>query len=222
MRDYRLVTKDEHGQPLSFFRRNADNNASKAIDQLSGICRGILADGIVNDAEAKYFVDWVRKHSEFEPTWPFTEILSRIDKIFTDGLVQEEERLELKHVMEMICGDSGEKIPSTKESRSSALPLDDPQPSSLTFPGRNVSITGKFAYGNRKKVIEAVSLSGAVATDNAPSRNTHILIIGRFVSRDWYCHDYGRKIEKAVELRNSGTGILIVSEQHWRTFIDVP
>lgn len=38
------------------------------------------------------------------------------------------------------------------------------------------------------------------------------LVIGVFASKDWYFKDYGRKIEKAVELRREMTGISIISE----------
>ena len=68
MRKHTLKTpKDTHGQPIQIFKANHDNNVSKAIDQLSGICAGILADGIVCDAEARFFNDWVQKFACYEP-----------------------------------------------------------------------------------------------------------------------------------------------------------
>lgn len=46
MRRYILTTpKDADGQPRLLFKANFENNVSKAIDLLSGICEGILADG---------------------------------------------------------------------------------------------------------------------------------------------------------------------------------
>jgi hypothetical protein len=78
------------------FKANLENNVSKAIDQLSGICSGILADGVVNEREAAFFADWVRKFAPFEPVWPFTDILARVERIFADGRCDDEEREELK------------------------------------------------------------------------------------------------------------------------------
>lgn len=222
MRDYYLQTKDDHGQPLTFFKRNLEINVGKAIDQLAGICQGILADGVVNDAEAKFFADWVRQHAQFEPVWPFTDILARIERIFADGIVDEDERLELKEVMQTVCGKGEDELLGGGQARSSALPLDNPQPDPLVLSERVISITGKFAYGNRKKVIEAITLKGGKATDSPPNRETHMMVIGTFASRDWIHATYGRKIERAVELRSSGTGIVIVSEEHWRKFIELP
>lgn len=68
MRKYVLkIPKDEHGQPKQLFKINFENNVPKAIDQLSGIWSGILADGIVTEAEAKFFTEYVRKFAAYEP-----------------------------------------------------------------------------------------------------------------------------------------------------------
>src|SRR5437870_13199921 len=120
MRKYVLtIPKDEHGQPKRLFKANFENNVSKAIDQLSGICSGILADGIVTDAEAQFFAEWVRKFAPYEPVWPFTDILARVERIFADGRCDDEERAELQSVMEALCGHTKEAQPD--ETRSTSL-----------------------------------------------------------------------------------------------------
>lgn len=219
MKNYILTTpKDSHGQPIQFFKANHDNNVSKAIDQLSGICSGILADGIVTDTEAKFFSDWVRKFAAFEPIWPFTDILARVDRIFADGHCDDEERAELQAMMEAICGHRYESQPD--ETRSTSLPLDTPLPETLIFAEKQFVITGRFAYGTRRKVFEAIQTRGGFCSDSAPTQKTNYLVIGIFASRDWYNTNYGRKIERAVELREDGTGLCIISEEHWKRFLD--
>jgi NAD-dependent DNA ligase len=215
--NYLLTAKDAHGQPRRLFKANLENNISKAIDQLSGICAGILADGEVCDAEATFFAQWVRKYAPYEPVWPFTEILQRVERIFTDGEIDDDERAELKVVMEALCGYTETAKP--EETYAMALPLDSPQPDPVSFSNRSFVVTGRFAYGTRAKVVDAVSALGGVASDGFPNRESHYLVIGTFASRDWYATNYGRKIEKAVELRASGTGIAIISEEHWKRFI---
>jgi NAD-dependent DNA ligase len=218
MRTYVLTTpKDAHGQPLRLFRANLENNVSKAIDQLSGICSGILADGVVNEAEAAFFAEWVQKYASFEPVWPFTDILARVDRIFEDGRCDDEEREELRSVMEALCGHSSDA--EIEETYSTTLPLDVPAPAPIAFAGRTFTITGRFAYGTRRKVMEAIQARGGTPSDSAPTRESQYLVIGIFASRDWYNTNYGRKIERAVELRNSGTGIAIISEEHWKQFV---
>lgn len=205
--------KDGHGQPLHIFRANLENNISKAIDQLAGICKGILADGIVADQEAVFFKQWIETHSDLEPIWPWTDILFRLNGIFSDGIINDEEREDLKAIMHEIIGTDSDEV--ELEERSMTLPLDNPQPS-IIFPDTTFCVTGRFAYGTRAKVFEAISSRGGVAKDTSPTRDVRFLVIGTFASRDWYYTNYGRKIERAAELRSDGTGIAIVSEEHWR------
>ena len=207
---------DAHGQPVRLFQRA--NNTAKAVDQLVGICTGILADGEVNENEAVFFAEWVRKHAPAEPVWPFTDILQRIERIFADGVCDAEERAELKDVMEALCGFTEEPLPMA-ENLSTTLPLCVPQPHPLVFANQQFVVTGKFAYGARTAVFEAISALGGLPTDSAPTKTTNYVVIGVFASRDWINTSHGRKIEKAVQLRNKGTGLNIVSEEHWKQFV---
>ena len=218
MRTYILATpKDAHGQPTRLFKANLENNVCKAIDQLSGICTGILADGVVTEEEARFFCDWVRKFAPFEPVWPFTDVLARVERIFADGRCDDKEREELKGVMEALCGHTADAKPA--ETYSTTLPFDSPLPEPVVFPERVFSVTGRFAFGTRHKVMEAIEERGGIPSDSAPTRDSHYLLIGVFASRDWASTNYGRKIERAVELRKSRSGIAIISEEHWKRFV---
>ena len=219
MKKYSIsAPKDLNGQPLRLFRANLENNTSKAIDQLSGICSGILADGEVNEAEARYFANYVQKYAGLEPVWPFTDILERVNRIFSDGHCDEDEREELKAVMNDLCGHFNQADPS--ETYSTTLPLDNPLPDQIIFSQRNFVITGRFAYGTRSKVAEAISSLGGFPTSSTPTKKTHYLVVGLFASRDWANTNFGRKIERARELRDeNGSGISIVSEEYWKQFV---
>jgi len=218
MRTYTIaIPTDSHGQPVRLFRANAANNAAKAIDQLSGICAGILADGKVSAKEAEFFAEWVSKFAPLEPIWPFTDILNRVERIFADGHCDDTEREELKSVMEALCGYTNNSNPA--ETYATSLPLDSPMPVPVIIDGRVFNITGRFAFGTRRKVMEAIEQRGGKPSDTPPTRESHYLVIGLFASRDWAHTNYGRKIERAVELRESGSGLAIISEEHWKRFI---
>src|SRR5258708_1298161 len=172
MRTYKLTTpKNADGQPVRMFRAARENNEDKAIDQLSGICAGILADGVVNEQEAIFFAEWVRQHAPLEPTWPFTDILERIDRIFAHGHCTEDEREELKEVMEALCGHSSASV--SPENYSTTLPFTSPPPSPIAFSNRIFNITGKFAFGARKKVTDAIIDKKGVIGDSMPSHKSH-------------------------------------------------
>ena len=46
--------------------------------ELIGICRGILADGEINQSEAEYLVEWMNANAEHINTWPFADLYARI------------------------------------------------------------------------------------------------------------------------------------------------
>jgi hypothetical protein len=209
--------KDEHGQPIPPFPANLKNNICKAIDQLSGICSGVLADGVVTETEAQFFAEYVQKFAGYEPIWPFTDILGRVKQMFADGKCDDDERAELKQEMEALCGHVHDSEPS--ETYSTSLPLDSPLPHPVLFLEHSFVITGRFAYGTRRKVFDAISELGGLPGDSSPTRHTNYLVIGAFASRDWANTNFGRKVERAVELRESGTGISIIPEEHWRRYV---
>ena len=200
MKDYVLSTpNDADGQPVQMFKANLAHNVSKAIDQLSGICAGILADGVVSEQEAQFFANWVRKFGPLTHAWPLTDILARVERIFADGVCDDEEREELTVVMKALCGYS--ENDAFAETYSTILPLDLPLPDPVVFADRIFTITGKFAFGTRRKVMEAIESRGGKPSDTAPTGESNYLVIGIFASRDWANTNYGRKIERAVELR---------------------
>jgi len=209
--------RDADGQPSLLFNRA--RNGAKAVDQLVGICTGILADGEVNENEAAFFAQWVRTHAPDEPIWPFTDVLKRLDRIFADGVCDAEEREELKTVMQALCGFEEPQPEATAAPLATTLPLCAPQPE-LQFDGQQFVVTGKFAHGPRTAVFEAIEQLGGRPTDASPNRSTNYLVVGVFASRDWVNTSHGRKIEKAVQLRTQGTGIRIVSEAHWKQFLN--
>jgi hypothetical protein len=211
MKRQRKIYKDANGQPVYLTGLTVENNVSKVFDQLSGLCAGILADDVINDVEALFFRDWVRKYYDYEPVWPITEILSRVEAIFKSDRLDDSGRADLKKMMLEITGRYLVENPS--ESYSTELPLDEPQPQIISMEGLVVNVTGRFKFGSRTKVLEALSSLGAYASDKPPTTDTNLFIIGLYASRDWINTNYGRKIERAVELKDSGLGIQIISEK---------
>jgi hypothetical protein len=74
--------------------------------------------------------------------------------------------------------------------------------------------TGRFAYGTRPACEREVIQRGA-SCEPKITRRTTFIVIGTFGSRDWAHSSYGRKIQHAVRLRQSGFAIKIVGEDHW-------
>jgi len=67
----------------------------RKLDQLLGICEGVIADGTVNQAEAQFLQSWLVKNADIAEKWPANVMLARIDKMLADGVLDDDEQGEL-------------------------------------------------------------------------------------------------------------------------------
>ena len=201
---------DDHGQPLNK-RFNVRRMAERAIDEMLGICKGILADGVVVPMEVEYLKDWLWSNKETAGMWPANVLAERLRRIFADGHVDSEEREDLQELLESVTGLRDET--TIGERKSTQLPLDDPMPD-LDFEGRLFCFTGKFAYGTRNDCQYAVVQLGGQCQSN-PTKKTDYLVIGIFGSNEWIHTTHGRKIEAVIQNRHKGALTAIIDEDHW-------
>lgn len=188
------------------------------IDELIGISRGIIADGIVNTKEGNFLLDWIKKHFDVYDlnTYPVNTIYDRLSNILKDGFIDDEESKELLDLLTSFTGDK--PIVEQIASMSSTLPLCNPYPD-VNFEDKNFCLTGAFTIGTRAKVEELIQDLGGIAQKN-PTLKTNYLVIGILGSGEWIHSSYGRKIEKAVELRDiNGKDLKIISEEHFIKFL---
>lgn len=216
---------DEHGQPLN---RNfsAKRLTRRSVDELIGLCKGVQADGIVNPDEAVFLSKWLESSFEVIDLWPANMLAERIEKIFEDGRVDEEERKELFNLLSEITGykpghevidtSTGEVIDNLTRA-STLLPLDKPAPA-MFFESKVFCFTGKFFYGSRKTCEMEVQARGG-AVHPTVSSGVDYLVIGLLGSTDWKHSTFGNKIKSAMNSREKGRKIVIVSEKHWVKFL---
>lgn len=204
---------DDHGQPdpRIAYNRIAERN----VDELIGLCKGILADGHIHQSEAEFLLRWLETNSNARSQWPANVIYPRLQEMLSDGKLDDAEQRELLQIL-MNMG-ARPKALDDAPSAASHLPVDDPAPQ-IQFEGSLFVCTGTFLSGTRAQVQSEIQLRGG-KTGSAPTKNTHYLVIGEIGSRDWIHSTHGRKIEKAVELKASGCPILIVSEEHWIKYL---
>lgn len=206
-RDQKL---DPHGQPLNR-QFNASRLAERSIDELLGLCKGIISDGVVSPEEAAFLARWVDQQRVAIHLWPVNVMASRIDRMLDDGRIDDDERQELFDLLGQIAaGGSSKEVASTL---STALPLTTPAPL-IIFPDRAFCFTGKFFFGTRSACQRAIAERGGILHQN-PIQQTHFLVIGTLGSTDWLHSTHGRKIEHAVKLSEAGSPISIVSEERW-------
>ena len=183
----------------------------RAIDELIGLCKGVLADGALVIEEAKFIADWMDRNRDIANLWPANILYARIQAALLDGKIDDNEEEELVEALMQVTG--GPCLDALAPSGSTALPLDDPLPP-VVFADREFCLTGKFVTGSRKRCESIVHERGG-RTHSGVRRSTDFLVIGAIGSRDWIHSTHGRKIEKAVVYRDRHRGLRIISEQHW-------
>lgn len=206
---------DDDGQPINR-RLNASRLADRAVDELIGLCRGVLADGVVMTEEAGFLLNWMTANRDAAQMWPANVLYPRIKEMLVDGILDDEEQSELLDLLMEVTGGGLPDRPFAA-SMSTSLPLTDPAPT-VTFGSRVFCLTGRFALGTRKDCQAAVEERGGTCR-SGPSRVTDYLVIGTIGSSDWIHSTHGRKIERAIDLREKGAPIAIVSEEHWASFL---
>lgn len=200
---------NDDGQPVNR-RFNWRRIEDRQIDELIGMCKMAIGDGHVDISEAKALLKWLEQNRESADRWPSNVLYSRISEILSDGVIDLKEQGEL---IDLLAQVTGQPIEKTLAQMSSTLPLCNPFPQ-VSFEDKSFCFTGKFFFGPRKKC-EAAILERGGSLSGSPSGKTNFLIIGVLGSSDWIHSTHGRKIEAAVELRQEGKGIHIISEEYW-------
>ncbi len=190
--------------------RNARRLQDRLIDELIGISRGVIADGVVDESEAIFIGQWIESHREIADKWPVNVLYARITELLKDGTLTADEQKQLLETLKEITGGDISYMESTK---STTLPLTRPEPE-LMFEGGVFALTGKFVFGSNTECESVITdLGGTIVP--APTVETDYLVIGELGSREWAHSAFGRSIENAIELQANGSAIAIVSEEHW-------
>jgi NAD-dependent DNA ligase len=188
----------------------------RSADALIGLAAGITADGMINQQEAKFLESWIATNLVHLDDPVVNLLYRRLADMLADGVLDAEESEEL---LGMLRSFSGLPVgnPSTCKNAFTPpndLPLCRPAPD-LEWNGRLFVFTGVMAYGPRK-ACEALVVERNGQIGAGVSKKVHYLVVGTIGNDQWLHSTYGTKIMKAVELRESGAPIAIVSEEHWQ------
>jgi len=199
-----------HGQPRNR-SWSTDRIAERSIDELIGLCKGLISDHVIVEEESAFLLQWLQANQQTLDTWPANIIAARIDGFLEDGKIDPTEREDLLTLLADIVGQS--KRSHNPAENSTALPLTTPPPP-IFFSNRRFCLTGRFMLGPRVNIEYEIRDRGGEVQPTV-TRETDYLVIGNIGSSDWLHSTHGRKIEKAVSLAESGSSIALVSEEHW-------
>lgn len=203
---YWLCQKYEHGSIYY-------NGITSDLQQLQGIFHGILSDGDLNDTEIFKLHEWLSENEHLNSYYPYDEIRSIVLSVVSDKKIDDEERMILmafiKQFVELSNNDVKESIEkATADINISGICAIDPE---ISFQNKTFCITGIISRGTRSELQNAIKEKGGIPV-NSISKKTDYLIIGDTSNACWSYACYGRKVEKALDLRKSGHNIILVHE----------
>ena len=194
---------------MDFTKFNRKNIQDRQIDTLIGLSKGMSADGKINQAEAELLQKWLVQNCQSENPIVMN-LVSKVSEMLEDGVLDDDESAELLAILRSF---SGEKVELGEVSKTSTLPICNPAPS-IIFSGKNFLFTGTCAFGTRKQCQEAIESLGGL-NPKGVTKTLDYLVLGTYVTDSWAHESFGRKIEKAMEYRESGLPLAIVTEEHW-------
>jgi NAD-dependent DNA ligase len=204
------MSLDAHGQPLNLSFNRA-RRTERDISELLGLAKGLLADGVVTEAEALALRQWTHHHADAHDYWAVEAIHHRLERAFADGVADDAERRDLADLLASLVGGRCGVI--VGDDAATELPLDRPPPP-IVWAESVFVFTGRFAFGPRRDCERQVQRFGG-RCEPSITRRTRYVVIGTFGSRDWVHTAFGRKIEQAVRYRESGLPLALVAEDHW-------
>ena len=180
------------------------------ISALLGLCRGLIADGKIDQREADTLHLWLTAHEMIVENPVMLEFRKKLEPFLAKKY---DDRGNSELLIKLLSGLVGGQMEVGECLSATTLWLDDPPPE-VVFEGRRFCLTGKFSHGKRSECEGEIKTRGGIC-QASPSGKTHYLVIGSYATGAWIQSAYGRKIEKAVALRADGWPLQVVSEEHW-------
>ena len=185
---------------------------SQAMNQLMGICTGLVCDGKLSDEEIVFLSTWTKSNSSIARDWPASTIYRRVEESIRDGVITDEERRVLLSTLQELASNDCVMTGSALPDGVPNVFDEDPH---VIIPERVFCFTGEFLFGTRAACHRAIEVRSGYVAENVTGK-TNYLVIGARCSPDWFAANFGRKIQKAAEMAESGDYELsIVREQDW-------
>ena len=174
------------------------------IEEFQGIATGITADNVVNDQERNALINWVKMRKEFLTEFPLSDFANLV---MNKAKSNEEILLFCKSVALDISKDKNQVIENIYD-----------QVDKIDYDGYGFCISGEFKKLYRDQIEEIITERGGIVKSGV-TKLVHYLVIGSNKSDGWAHGKWGRKIEKAIELRKAGLPILIIDEETFLKYI---
>lgn len=164
------------------------------LKQLQSILELIIEDGVITEVETRELKDWMNTNIALRGNYPFDRVYDLLESVFADGII-----------------DPGELSLMFEKFTEFTNPTQSTCKDSISVADKHFVITGEFEYGARSAVEEYIISHGGIVDGNV-KKCTEYVVIGAMGSQSWKNGTYGGKIKKAMELKDKGQKIELISE----------
>lgn len=211
-----VLMQDEHDDIVWLCERlrSAEyfDQTTADLQRLHAIFGGIVSDGQVTEDELRGLSAWLQNHEHLKTCWPYDEIDSLLVGVMKDQKIDPEEHALLTAFFSeftAVMDDRTITSPVISEG-TNIVGLCAVCPE-IEFSASTFCFTGASSRYTRKELAATVERLGGTFAPNV-TKSVKYLIIGADGNPCWTYACYGRKVEKAVELRKSGVRVLLVHE----------
>jgi len=188
------------------------NAATADMQKLHAIVAAIASDGEVSIEELEGLSIWLQEHDHLRKCWPYDEIESVVTGVLADRKVDpDEHRMLMSFFGEFVSILDNKTIINPAFSADSNIVGLCAVCPEISFADAVFCLTGQSHKYTRSEFEQLISRLGG-KTASTVSKKVHYLIVGSDGNPCWAYACYGRKVEKAVELRKGGHPIVIVHE----------
>jgi tellurite resistance protein len=182
------------------------------IQRLHALMAGITSDGTITETELRGLSAWLTDHDQLKTCWPYDEVDSLITTVLADGKIDDAEHQLLQNFFgEFVAVLDNRTIVSPKIAEKTTLVGLCAVCPEIEFSGSKFCFTGASAKYSREEFTSLVKRLGGEVVGSVSS-TLNYLVIGADGNPCWAYACYGRKVEKAVELRKQGARILLIHE----------
>lgn len=207
---------DAHDGALYF------NEVTSQIQYLEGMLHGIITDGVISDQELCSLNNWLNDNEYLAGTYPYDEVYSLLLAAKEDGVISDDERNMLRAFFSNFV-DTRESANIHEVDRQAlqqkysikGICAIAPE---ISFENKTFCFTGASKRGTRNEIADIICRRGGSYNDRL-TKDTSYLIVGADGNPCWAFSCYGRKVEKAMDMRKAGHHIVVVNEiDFWDEF----
>lgn len=196
--DYKYISSDKQSKGMKVVY----SDSTKSLQNLKQIIEKIMIDKLITKNEINDLKFWLDHNSQLIGNYPFDKINNLVNQILNDGQITDEEFNNLNRVFNEFIN-----------------PLNNTNDNIVNIENRCFCLTGTFNSGSKEDIEQKIINKGG-SYKKGVSAKINYLIVGDGGSDAWKFGNYGGKVQKAMELKEKGKNIEIISEEEFIKILD--